>query len=184
MRLRLLLLVVVALAVIGCSDQHDAEPAFVPSPFARFDRDRDPDRLYLLLRAGGGVKPICSDYFNAPTSPQTVAFNTECHAWQLAMLDHLRLNGITDLERQHLEDPTFWRWWAEAQSTIARCRQAVREQDRIRRETKAPGWRLPDTATFRDCDPFDRAIQGEGKTLADLSIVRARVSATGEKTEP
>ena len=178
-----LLLVVIALSAIACSDQRDAEPAYSPSPLARVDRDRGRDRLYLLVRAGGGVKPVCGDYFVAPTSPQTVALNTECQAWQLAMLDHLRLNGITSLEPQHLEDLTFWRWWADAQDAIARCREAVREQDRIRRETKAPGWRIPDTSRFRDCDPFDRAIQGEGKTLADLGIVRARVSATDEKAE-
>ncbi len=178
------LLLLLAVAVTACSDQRDAELSFAPSPLASFDRDRDPDRLYLLVRAGGGVKPICRDYFAAPTSPQTVAFNTECQAWQSVMLDHLHLNGITDLELQHLEDPTFWRWWAEAQSAIGRCREAVREQDRIRRETKAPGWRLPDVVAHQNCDPFDKAIQGEGKTLEDLSIRRARVSVTNEKTEP
>ncbi len=180
MRLRRFLLVFVAVGVIACSDQRDAEPAYSSSPLASIDRDR----LYLLLRTGGGVKPVCSDYFGAPTSPQIAALNTECQAWELAMLDHLRLNGITDLEPKHLEDPTFWRWWAEAQSAIARCRKAVREHDRIRRETKAPGWRLPDTAAFRNCDPFDKAIQGEGKTLADIGIVRARVSVTEKQTEP
>ena len=177
-------LLLLAVAVTACSDQRDAELSFAPFPLASFDRDRDPDRLYLLVRAGGGVKPICRDYFAAPTSAATAAFSTECQAWQSVMLDHLRLNGITDLDPQHLEDPTFWRWWAEAQSAITQCRETMREQDRIRRETKAPGWRLPGTASFRDCDPFDKAIQGEGKTLADLGIVRARVSVTEEQTEP
>ena len=142
------LLLLLALAVTACSDQRDTELSFAPSPLASFDRDRDPDHLYLLVRAGGGVKPICRDYFAAPTSAATAAFSTECQAWQSMMLDHLRLNGISDLQAEHLEDPTFWRWWAEAQSAIGDCRTAMREQDRIRRETRGSGRILTEIYAF------------------------------------
>ncbi len=158
------LLVVAMLGLFACSEDSELPP----SPLAEFEKAR----LYLLVKAGGGVKPICKDYFADPQSAQTTPYATECLGWQTLMADHLTLNGIQNLDPRHLQAQNFWQWWSSEITEITACRADVQRQDAARREKKEPGWRTPDMAAFRDCDPYDRAIQSEGKTLEELGIRR------------
>ncbi len=162
------------LMLLACGEPNTVD-AVAPSPLATVDKDR----LYLLVKAGGGVKPICNDYFAAPASPTNSVFTTECVAWAKQLTEHLRLNGVNNLAPRHLQEPVFWQWWAQAITNIAACRDEIQRQDVVRRANQSPGWRLPNMPGFRDCDPYDRAIQGEGQSLEDLGIRRRPGSLEG-----
>jgi hypothetical protein len=139
MKARLLLL---AIALLGCGERS--------SPLLAMDSDR----LWVLLQAAK-VNPRCRELYAGSKDPRITGLAGNCAEAERRVLAWLEANGIDDADVEDLRAPQFWQWYREKLEAIGRCQEAFNPGS-------ADYW-----TDFLGCDPFDRIVRVEKRTVAD-----------------
>ena len=139
MKARSLLLTI---ALLGCG-----EPS---SPLLAMDSDR----LWVLLQAAK-VNPRCRELYAGSTDPRITGLAEKCAAAERRVVAWFLANGVDKPQAEELRTVNFWKWYSAKVAAIRQCRSGFN-----------PGsdsyWN-----DFHGCDPYDRIIRVEKKTVAD-----------------
>jgi hypothetical protein len=135
-----------AIALLGCGEP---APARGLSLLAM-----DSDRLWILLQAAK-VNPRCRELYAGSTDPRISGLAEKCAEAERRVIAWLEANGVEDAEVEDLREPEFWHWYRGKVEAIQRCQSVF--------EPGSKGY----WTDFHGCDPFDRIVRVEKKTVAD-----------------
>lgn len=145
-----------AVALLGCGAA-ESEVSVRSSPLLAVDSDR----LWILLQAAR-INPRCREYYAEPSDPRLAGLAEKCTESERRAVAWLHANRVDDPREEDLREPAFWQWYASKLESIRQCRREF-----------APGskgyW-----AGFYGCDPFDRIVRVDGKTMADAGYREPR----------
>lgn len=101
---------------------------------------------------------VCDEYYQGDTDLRA-ALEPKCGARERRLLAYLRLNGVPNLEPEHLAGPFLGDFVRGRLSEFQRCRDAI------------PAFPLSNIPERRACDPWDDATVNRKETPQSLGIV-------------
>lgn len=143
------LLITSFLTLTGCNDE-TKETATTPSPLLTTNQDW----LYLVVKAQGGLRAFCYDYYKSPKDPRYSIYKEKCTKLELDLRDHLRANNFPTVEVEHLRSAALWLWWKGQMQNVQNCQKE---------QTYA-------SLKWKNCEPLYKKRNGNKLTLKDIGI--------------
>ncbi|MEM7282683.1 MAG: hypothetical protein AAF438_13760 [Pseudomonadota bacterium] len=139
MTLKALLLMTLS-ATLGCEGRSALRDLMI----------NESDALYIEVRRSRTV-PYCFE-----SSTESVSCNAELQA----LAERVGKLSGNRIDPEEFRKPDFRAWWHKTLEEIAACQERVTQEDARRRQEKVPGWRVPSTQAFNDCDPANTSNEG------------------------
>jgi hypothetical protein len=133
----------------GCNDESMKKKTST-SPLLTADKDW----LYLVIRAHGGLRAFCYDYYASPKDPRYSIYKENCTKIELGLRDHLRLNKFPNIEVEHLRSAALGAWWQDQMKNIQNC-----QKNHIYASLK-----------WKNCEPLYKKRKGNKLTFQDIGI--------------